>query len=191
MYAMIRRPINGPALILGSLLAFSLILLTLQAKAADDTRIKPFIGSYVGKSDAVDGKDKKARDLSIKIFKFKSGFAIDWTTVIPKSRGRMVTRQFKIRFLPAKRSALYRAGMRTNMFGKLLPLDPIKGDPYIWAAIKGKSLIVHGMHVTEDGGYELQVYTRTLTAAGMTVTFQRFRNGKSLKDISGTLKRVK
>ena len=81
--------------------------------------------------------------------------------------------------------------MRTNVFGAAVPLDPLKGDPYVWAAIRGKSLFVYGLIVTDDGGYELQVYQRTLTPSGLTVRFQRIHNGKEHKDITGEVKRVK
>jgi hypothetical protein len=36
----------------------------------------------------------------------------------------------------------------------------------------------------------MQVYHRTLTSAGMDLKFSRYREGKSLKAITGSLKKV-
>ena len=79
--------------------------------------------------------------------------------------------------------------MRRDAFGHSEPLDPLKGEPYVWADIEGPTLRVHALLITDDGGYEMQVYRRTLTADGMTLEFSRNRNGKELKTIYGNLQR--
>ena len=43
------------------------------------------------------------------------------------------------------------------------------------------------MMVTDDGGYEMQVYDRTITGNGMDLKFSRVRDGKTLKLITGSL----
>ncbi len=160
------------------------------AGAARADAIDPFVGKYVG--TAIVGTNEKIdkRDLNIVIKKLDTGFLVDWTTVIPK-HDKTVRKQFKIRFLPTERKFVFSAAMRTNVFGANVPLDPLKGDPFVWAAIRGKSLFVYGILVTDDGGYELQVYQRTLEPGGMKVRFKRIHNGKFYKDITGQLKRVK
>jgi len=164
--------------------------LILVGGAARAESIEPFVGTYVG--TAVVGTDEKItkRDLNIVISKKDGGFEIDWTTVIPKD-DKTVRRQFKIRFLPTQRPEVFKAAMRMNAFGAAVPLDPLKGDPYVWAAIRGKSLFVYGILVTDKGGYELQVYQRTLKPGGMTVRFQRNHDGTIFKDITGEVKKVK
>ena len=79
------------------------------------------------------------------------------------------------------------------MFGKQVPIDPISGkDPYYWARIRGKTLWVYNIMVNDDGGYEMQVYQRTLTDDGnMRVEFQRIRDGVPQRAVSGMLKREK
>ncbi len=152
--------------------------------------IEPFLGTYVGTALVEDDNSINKRDLNIVIKKADEGFEVDWTTIIPKDN-KSVRRQFKIRFLPTQRKEVFKAAMRTNVFGAAVPLDPLKGDPYIWAAIRGKSLFVYGLIVTDQGGYELQVYERTLKPGGMTVRFKRIHDGKQLKDITGEVKRTK
>jgi hypothetical protein len=79
--------------------------------------------------------------------------------------------------------------MHRDTFGHAEPLDPLKGEPYVWAGISGPTLTVHALLITNDGGYEIQVYRRTLTADGMALTFSRNRNGRELKTVYGVLGR--
>ena len=66
----------------------------------------------------------------------------------------------------------------------------MKGEPYFWAHIEGDTLTVQGMHVRDDGGYEMQTYERTLTAEGMVLEFRRVADGVVMKTIEGFLERV-
>lgn len=172
-----------------ALLLFVAVSATAPAAWAKDA-IDPFVGTFKGKAEIETNNGLKKRDVAVTIAKSNRGFSVDWTTTIPKADGTRRTKQYKIQFSPAKRKKLYAAGMRRNLFGKLVPLNPLKGDPYMWAAIRGDVLFVYGMHVTDDGGYEFQVYERKVIPGGMIVTFKRFRDGKQLKDITANLKRT-
>jgi hypothetical protein len=79
------------------------------------------------------------------------------------------------------------------MFGKQVPIDPISGkDPYYWARIHGKTLSVYNIIINDDGGYEMQVYHRTLVGDdGLKVEFQRIRDGSPQRTVTGVLKRMK
>ena len=170
--------------------AFLLVMAgSLAAPAYSAAPIDPFVGAFAGEAKVEAGNGIQIRKVSVTIEKSGRGFSVDWTTRIPKAGGKRKTKRFKIQFNPAKQGTLYAAGMRRNMFGKLVPLDPLQGDPYMWAAIRASTLYVYGMHVTEDGGYEFQVYERTVKGDDMTVVFKRFRDGKTLKDITAHLKR--
>ena len=155
--------------------------------------IDPFVGKYEGQSIMAAGADKElsARDLSVVIKKAPQGFTVHWTTVIYRAKGRSDRRHFTIRFALTRRNGIYAAMMAANVFGRAVPNDPLSGDPYFWASIRGKSLYVYGIHVTDEGGYELQVYRRTLTADGMAVHFSRLRDGEKLREITGRLARAK
>lgn len=159
------------------------------AQAADP--IDPFVGKYVGKATSKLDPKLSNRDLNFEIRKLDNGFAVKWTTIIPRPDGKSKRTSYRIRFDRTRKAKLFAAAMRRNVFGAPMPLDPIKGDPYMWASIRGKTLGIYGVHVTEDGGYELQIYERTLTPGGMKLSFRRIRNGKSLKEISGFAKREK
>ena len=77
--------------------------------------------------------------------------------------------------------------MRTNVFGQAVPLDPLKGDPYVWARIEGDALRVHALIIRQDGGYELQIYNRVLTTTGLELSYSRIRDGEVLRTVDGTL----
>ena len=77
------------------------------------------------------------------------------------------------------------------MFGHFTPLDPMAGEPYLWAHLSDDTLTVQALLITEDGGYEIQTYERRLAPHGLDLTFSRVADGKVLKTISGVLRRVR
>ncbi len=174
-------------------LAAATLLIAVASPAVAVDRIDPFVGKYEGKSivQEDDKKELSARDLAIKIEKDKRGFSVEWATVIYRKKDRSEWRKFKIRFAASKRPGIYGAMMAANVFGRSVPHDPLQGDPYFWASIQGESLFVYGIHVTDDGGYELQVYERTLKPGGLAVRFSRLRDGEKLREITGFVKRLK
>ena len=157
--------------------------------------IDPFVGRFVGESTQVSGTDKSKRDLTVEISKSPDGkgFLVTWKTVIHKASGKDEEQPAdKVRFVPTRRDNIYSAASRQDMFGKQVPIDPISGkDPYYWARISGKTLSVYNIIINDDGGYEMQVYHRTVTDDGMKVEFQRIRDGVPQRTVTGILKRVK
>jgi hypothetical protein len=167
------------------------LLLALPAAAAANP-IEPFVGRFEGKSTAAG--DGSQRDLTVVIAgESQNAFSIDWKTVIRRSDGTDDQRHERVKFLPTKRPNIYSAGSKVDMFGKLVPIDPILGDAYYWARIRDRTLSVFNILVTEDGGYEMQVYHRTLSSDGKTmkVEFRRVRDGDPLRTVTGELKRTK
>jgi hypothetical protein len=157
--------------------------------AAADSAITPFIGEYVGRSLQAPNEPLSPRDLSIKIGPHgERGFTLEWTTLIRDGGGER-HQSYSIDFTPSERKGVFSSAMHRDAFGHSEPLDPLKGEPYVWAAISGQTLTVHALLITDDGGYEMQVYSRTLTASGMSLKFSRNRNGQELKTVYGALAR--
>jgi hypothetical protein len=155
---------------------------------AAETSIEAFYGKYTGQAVTSGGDEVSKRDLSVIIKPAGKGkFTIDWITFSRSASGERKRKEYSISFKPSDRAGDFASAMKKNLFGKSVPLDPIKGEPYVWARIHGKTLTVHAMRVTDDGGYEMQVYDRTLTADGMDLKFSRVRDGKILKQITGSL----
>lgn len=172
-----------------TLLLLSTLLVVFDA-AAD--AIEPFIGEYSGRAMSENDSGLEERDMSVQIEqRDKGGFVVKWTTV---SRGsvsnRLKKKSYTVEFIPTKRPNIYSSAMKTNVFGGRQALDPLKGDPFVWARIHDETLTVYALIVTDEGGYEMQTYDRTLIAEGMNLRFSRVRDGEILKQISGTLERV-
>jgi len=159
---------------------------------AQAANIDPFVGDYHGVTiEHADG-ELQARDLDVSIEKTERGFNVDWATVIHKKDGREKNVSLSIEFYSTERPDIYGSAMRSGLFGKRIPNDPLKGEPFFWARIVGKTLTIHALYITDEGGYEMQVYERKLDDEGnMDLVFSRFRDGKQIRDITGKLTRQK
>ena len=183
---MIQRVSKAVPGLLALIASFS-FLLSAPAQAS----FERFVGNYEGKAVVGGSGEIQARDISVTIRNKGNGFTLAWTAVMHKASGKTKRKEFEINFLPSKRDGLYRSAMRKNLFGQPVPMDPMKGDPYVWCKIEGKSLIVHALLISEDGGYELQIYKRTLTPSGMNLEYFRVKDNELLRTVTGELKRTK
>jgi hypothetical protein len=151
---------------------------------------EPFLGEYVGDAISDNAEEISKRDISVTIEASEGGFSVRWTAVIRRASGRLKRSDLKINFQPTGRGNLYRSAMRTNMFGQAAPLDPMQGDPYVWARISGRTLSVYALIITDEGGYEMQGHERTLTDEGMLLEYERVRDGEILRNVTGKLRRT-
>jgi hypothetical protein len=155
--------------------------------AADIDR---FVGTYSGAAEFVSDGQVEHRDMSATILPTDRGFSVSWTSVTHKSDGRSKEKTYTIEFVPSDRDNIYGSAMKTNVFGKEVPLNPLAGEPYVWARIDGDTFTVFSLFINEVGEYELQEYHRTLVPGGLDLVFRRIRRGHPEKEISAFLKRV-
>ncbi|RKZ35305.1 MAG: hypothetical protein DRQ37_06710 [Gammaproteobacteria bacterium] len=160
----------------------------LSQASSDPTDI--FYGVYEGTAGATKSSGLSKPELKVVIRPRDKGFAVEWATVTKKADGRTKRKNYAINFETTRRPNIYGSGMRRNMFGKAVPLDPLKGDPYVWAKIAGKTLTVYAMLVNDDGGYEMQVYERTRTESGLDLKFTRVSDGQPVRVFHGKLTKV-
>lgn len=169
----------------------SLLRLAPALAAMPDEPIQSFYGVYEGASISRADQGLGKRDLGVAIQPREKGFNVTWTTVSYTGEGEEKRKTYSIDFDPTGKQGIYGSAMRRDMFGNRVPLNPLQGDPFIWATIRGKTLTVYALMITADGGYELQTYERTLeNDGGLHLEFSRIRNGVPLKFITGTLRRV-
>ena len=173
---------NRVAVVLGMCLLWVATLAT----AADFDR---FVGSYSGSAQVEYNGESHHRDMSVVIAPTTTGFEVKWKSVSHKSSGRIKEKEYTIGFQPSERDGIYSSTMGVNLFGNAVPLDPMKGDPYVWSRISGDLLTVYSLHIYMDGGYEMQEYNRTLASGGLDLEYLRIRNGKKLKSIRVFLKK--
>ncbi|MFV0513205.1 MAG: hypothetical protein ACK5MY_06180 [Jhaorihella sp.] len=181
------RMTAGPARRIFAGLIFVLLAMGAVAARAD---IAPFVGDFSGSAEMVSADGTSTpRDMSVTISKTRDGFRVGWTTITYKSDGRTKVSPFSVDFLPTDRPGIYSAAMQRNVFGHAVPLDPMRGEPYVWGRITGDTLTVYSLFVDDKGGYEMQQYDRTLAEGGLMLEFSRLRNGEMLRSVSAFLKR--
>jgi len=178
--------------IIGSVVFVACLFAIGSRVSAGDQAIARFFGEYEGRSVQAPNEPLSPRDLSIKIAPHgDNGFSLEWATVIRDASGTR-RQNYSIDFSPSDRTGIFASAMHRDTFGHSEPLDPLKGEPYVWADIHGSTLRVHALLITADGGYEMQVYRRTLMedGKGLALQFSRNRNGRELKTIYGVLRKT-
>ena len=171
-------------------LLLTVLWLAMAERALADA-IDPFVGEFIGRSVGESGSEIDARDASVTIEQADDGFVIMWTTVTRRADGSVKRKSHSVRFQSTQRLGIFSSAMKRDKFGALAPLDPLRGDPYVWAKIEGKVLTVYAMIITDTGGYEMQTYDRTLTETGLDLQFSRVADGQILKSIQAKLTRTK
>ncbi len=172
-------------------LAFIVILVSSIGWTAKDAGIEQFYGEYVGVSLSDPDNRLLVSDLDVTIHSHDSGFIMEWVTVTPFGNDQVERLEHKVKFHPTEKGGIYAAAMRPDLFGGWIPLDPFKGDPFMWARVSESTLTVYAMLITDSGAHDMQIYKRTLTADGLDLKFKRLRNEDSLGEIYGILKRIR
>ena len=171
---------------------FFLLLISSSVWSAEGRSIEDFYGEFVG--HVVTNNDGKEidRDLSVSIrpAKQEGRFLVKWATVIRKASGKLKRKVYNIKFARTHRTNIYSSAMKKNVFGGSVALDPLKGDPFVWARIKGDTLTVHALIISDDGGYQMQIYDRTLNDEGLMLNYVLKDRGNYVKKISTQLVRV-
>ncbi|EEE36325.1 hypothetical protein RKLH11_158 [Rhodobacteraceae bacterium KLH11] len=164
-----------------------LAALVQQAHAAD---IAPFLGDYTGSAEVIDSDGTSTpRDMSVSIHEIRGGFNISWSTISYKADGRIKDEKYSVDFQSSDRPDVYSAAMKRNVFGHEVPLDPMKGEPFVWGRIEGNTLTVFSLFIAENGGYELQQFDRTLAEGGLNLSFSRFRDGVKSRSVETFLRK--
>lgn len=167
-------PYPKAALVLRTVIALALIALALPLRADPD--LAPFFGTYSGSAQVETPDGAVHRDMSVTIGPGAAGaegnFVLNWSTITWRD-GRGKEKSYAIEFAATDRAGVFAAGMRRNVFGHAVPLDPMKGEPYVWARVSGDTLTVFSLFVQDSGGYEMQQFDRTLAPGGLTLEFRR------------------
>jgi hypothetical protein len=172
------------------IVAVSLVIAVGAARLAAAADIDAFFGHFIGQTiSASDDDSVTARDLDVTIGPTDGGaFQVDWKTTV-RSDGETRKKSYAIDFEQTPREGIFASQMRRTMFGDRVPMDPMKGDPLVWARLVGDTLTVYAMRITETGTYDMQIYERTLAPGGLALTFTRYREGDSIRVVRSFLKR--
>lgn len=168
----------------------ALVLMCSVSPARSSDLIAPFVGEYTGSAEVVSADGRRTpRDMSVKISASKKGFTVEWTSTTHRPDGSFKSKSYAIDFLPTERNGLFSAGMRRNVFGHAVQLDPMKGEPFVWGRIHGDTMTMFSLFVDENGDYEIQQFDRTLAAGGLDLKFIVTRNGVEQRSVETFLKR--
>jgi hypothetical protein len=161
-----------------------------QAPASRDLSIRAFFGTFTGTGLARTEDSAyfgvTVRDLDVKIEALPGdGFQTKWTSVIRSggdpARPRVRRREAVMQFMPVPGKAdlkLY----RSTESG-----DPLDGKLMAWARITRNTLLMHMVQINEDGSYDFETYSRTLSASGMELVYSRVRDGEQYRSVKGKL----
>lgn len=170
---------------------FLALVFSILPVLAISAEIDRFAGVYEGSSEFVQDGEAQRRDLSTTIKPSKTGFELSWTSVSYKSDGRIKQKVYTIEFVPSPRDGIYGSAMKTNVFGKPEPLDPLNGEPFVWTRIAGDTFSTFSLFINEVGEYEMQEYHRTLAEGGLDLVFRRVKQGAVEREIKAFLSKVK
>jgi len=152
---------------------------------ANSPVIKAFEGVYSGSAELVSTTGEISnRDMSVEIKETKDGFLVAWSTTSIRANGSINEKDYLIEFVPSERDGVFAAAMERNVFGHEVQLDPMKGEPFVWARIQDATLSVFSLFVDEAGDYELQQFDRSLADGGLQLDFKAVRNGETTRTVS-------
>lgn len=168
-----------------------LAALVLAVSSAEASDLRRFVGKYEGSAEVeqLDGRLEQ-RDMSVSIQETYKGFVVEWSTAIKRENGSAKTKSYKIEFVPSERPDVFAAAMQTNVFGHTVQMNPMKGEPFVWARIAGDTLTVFSLYVAENGDYLMQQYDRTLAEGGLELDFSVHRNGLPSRTVNTFLTRM-
>jgi hypothetical protein len=175
-------------------LAFGVVLLGVLWPAmvrAETLEPSAFFGTFQGMSIGENAEGLAPRDLQVTIEPLGQGFTITWETVSRGTGTSSSAKVYAIDFEPTPRAGIFTSKVRLDKFGNRVPLDPMRGEPYSWARIAGRTLTVYALLIVDDGSYEMQIYDRTRTADGLDLTFRRYAEGQAIRTVEGKLVQVK
>jgi hypothetical protein len=168
----------------------SLMLLLMCPGAAIAANIEQFEGKYQGEAEFIFEGETERRNMSTTIEVTKTGFVLDWTTVRHKKNGSPQSKTYTVAFIASARENIFKSAMKNNVFGKAVPLDPLEGEPFVWARLEGDTLSVFSLFINPVGDYEMQEFHRTLVDEGLKLDFRRVHNGASEREIHTLLIRM-
>jgi hypothetical protein len=152
--------------------------------------IDRFYGTFEGVSNNKLEGEISSRDLEVKIRPGDDGFVVDWSALMKKADGRVKRTKYSIAFKPTHRENIYQSMMRTDLFGHMVPLDPMRGDPFVWATVDENTLVIYALLIAVSGAQDLQIYRRTLTPSGLALDYTRLYDTSPVTRITATLLKV-
>jgi len=169
-------------------LAGVFFLVSASHAGAQDARIAPFLGTYVGEVVFATDQGLEKRELDVRIQAEGDGFSVQWSTVRQKIGGKVKKSTHFVAFGNPDRNGVFLPKGSIERFGEKIAIDPLQGRPQLWATVRGKTLVINATVQTDRGGLEKQIYERKLVPGGLDLNFLRTRDGQPLKSLHVKMK---
>lgn len=153
--------------------------------AAWASSIDAFSGRWLGKGITENkGLGFADRDLDVTIEPTEQGFTIVWkTTRTTRKNGADQVGLWSITILFVETN-------RDGIYGLAASSDPVSEEPYMWAHLEGRELVVHSIAISDQGVLEHQRYVRTLSADNeMQLRYTRSLDGNVVGSVLAILNR--
>lgn len=154
---------------------------------AKDLAISAFAGDWRGNALSENSTSVNfqitSRDIDVEIRPDAAGdFSITWRTLLRQkgdpTNPKEVLKETTLKFTKTDNPHVWRESLGGDVYG---------GDPVAWAQIKGQTLSIYVMTISETGDYDMQVYKRTLTGLNMQLDFTAIRDGLVRRTAKGQL----
>lgn len=148
------------------------LLLGARPALAQDALPEGFYGSWHGvavTTDGASGLDLNAEDLNVQIERDGDGFRMRWTALShDRPHEQLVRQPVEARFAPTDRPGVFGfepqgSSILMGLFGDPSSSNPLEGEPLLWARVEGDRLVVYGLKISSNGGFDLDHHVRTLT----------------------------
>ncbi|HEX7005542.1 MAG TPA: hypothetical protein VF274_00245 [Alphaproteobacteria bacterium] len=157
-----------------------------EQRTGQNLSIKAFRGNWTG-SAVSNNRDSiyfgvTIRDLDFTLEGDDQAFTVHWTTVMRRGgtpdRPNIRRKETTVRFVPAASPGVWR-GVESG--------DPLAGKDTIWGRVRGRSLILYFLDITDTGTYALSRYVRTLSGSGMDLEFTLIVDGEPVRTVRGKM----
>jgi len=161
------------------------------AKPAMKASIEDFYGDWQGTATATSETDEdfptSKRDIAVTIARSDiGGFLLSWST-LQRQKGNPnapleVMKSTTVEFVPAP---------TPNTWKSKAEVDPYSGGILYWARLDGTGLVVSSFTINAGGKPELQTYRRSLNGKAMRLDFSNVTDGKLIRSVKGSLRRLR
>ena len=170
------------------LILFAVAVGPTASAAQDADGLGQFFGVWEGTAVAENPRSEffpvSARDFDVTVRPADGGFTVTWGATI---RGR--DEPFSAAIRRREATLHFRQTASDGVYLARDPADPAQGSDMSWARLDGSTLTVTELVRMEDG-YDTLVTERTLTAYGLELNFNRFRDGEIVLSAHGRAARV-
>jgi hypothetical protein len=153
--------------------------------------IESYYGEWQGTATAMSETDEdfptSSRDIALKIDKSDlGGLIISWST-LQRQKGNPkapleVMKSTSVELVPA---------VVPNTWKAKADADPYSGGILYWARLDGSGLVISSFTINADGKPEYQTYRRRVAGNDMKLEFSNVTDGKFVRTVKGSLKRLK